>query len=233
MNKLIHIPHISSYIPDEYISDYIIPKEEVIRVAETMKDHHIEGLLEDIHPDNMVIFDYSRVFCDVERFNSPNEEMNDIGMGVLYTHTHDLMEMRRVKNKEEILVYYNQHHDLLNKKCEELLDKYNEVIFIDLHSYNNTPLKYEKHRDLKRPDICIGIEEYHSDETMINKITDLIDKFGYSWSINEPFIGCLIPSKYYLSDKRVKGFMFEVNKDVFEDFEKINNLFKKIIFDNE
>jgi hypothetical protein len=65
----------------------------------------------------------------------------------------------------------------------------------------------------------------------LENLINMIESYGYTWSINEPFIGCLIPNKYHMKDKRVSGFMFEVNKRVFNDFEKISELFKKIVFD--
>jgi len=156
--------------------------------------------------------------------------MNDIGMGIIYTHSHELKEIRRVNDKECILKYYHEHHKLLDDKCEKLLNEYGEVMIIDLHSYYDVPLPYEKHKDLSRPDICIGIEEFHLNKNHLENLINMIENYGYSWSINEPFIGCLIPNKYYKKDKRVSGFMFEVNKRVFNDFEKINELFKKIVF---
>ena len=235
MNKLIHIPHSSVYIPEKYMGDYIVSSEEVKSIANILMDHgtdKLAGILPaELFKDNVVQFPYSRIFCDVERFNSEEEEMNDIGMGVLYTHSHELKEIRRVKDKESIFKYYHEHHKLLDDKCENLLKKYGEVMFIDLHSYYNESLPYEKHKDLKRPDICIGIEEFHLNKNHLENLINMIESYGYTWSINEPFIGCLIPNKYYMKDKRVSGFMFEVNKNVFNDFEKISELFKKIVFD--
>ena len=235
MNKLIHIPHSSVYIPKKYMSDYIVSNEEVKNIANTLVDHGTDKLAEllpkELLKDNVVRFPYSRIFCDVERFNSDEEEMNDIGMGVFYTHSHELKEIRIVKDKESIFKYYHGHHKQLDDRCENLLNKYGEVIFIDLHSYYNEPLPYEKHKNLKRPDICIGIDDFHLNKNHLESLINMVESYGYTWSINEPFIGCLIPNKYYMKDKAVSGFMFEINKRLFNNLDKINELFNKIIYE--
>ena len=215
--------------------DYIVSNEEVKNIANTLMDHGTDKLAKllpkELFKDNVVQFPYSRIFCDVERFNSDEEEMNDIGMGVFYTHSHELKEIRRVKDKESIFKYYHEHHKQLDDRCENLLNKYGEVIFIDLHSYYNEPLPYEKHKDLKRPDICIGIDDFHLNKNHLESLINMIESYGYTWYINEPFIGCLIPNKYYMKDKRVRGFMFEINKRLFNNLDKINELFNKIIYE--
>ena len=236
MNVILHAPHTSTVIPEEYLSDYTSP-EDAFDCANKMVDHGTgyiaEMLVSDelVKKDNALIFPYSRVFCDVERFDSEEEEMNKIGMGVLYTHSYKLIKIRDVKNPDRIKNYYNEHHRLLNERCKHELDKGEDLLFVDLHSFSNTPLPYELHKDLKRPDICIGIEDYHSNEKMINSIIYHIEKYGYTWSINEPFIGCLIPSDYYLKDLRIKGFMFEVNKDILYDIYREYELLSDIIKD--
>ena len=237
MKTILHVPHSSTFIPIEYLGDYISP-EEAFDCSEKMVDHGTEYISKRlisegiIEKENVLIFPFSRVFCDVERFDSDLEEMNKIGMGILYTHSYNLKKIRKVKDPESIKKYYYNHHRLLNEKCKSVLDENEEVLFIDLHSFSDLPLPYELHKDLKRPDICIGIEEFHSDEKLINSIISNIEKFGYTWSINEPFLGCLIPGDYYIKDNRVKGFMFEINKRLLPEIYKVYQLISSIIYDN-
>ena len=61
---------------------------------------------------------------------------------------------------------------------------------------------------------------------------EYIEKFGYTWGINEPFLGCLIPGDYYIKDNRVKGFMFEINKRLLPEIYKVYQLISSIINDN-
>ena len=76
-------------------------------------------------------------------------------------------------------------------------------------------------------DILINNENFKliNIDILINTIKD----HGYTVAVNQPFIGCLIPSDYYLKDERVRGFMFEMNKRLIPELEKVGSLLLKII----
>jgi predicted N-formylglutamate amidohydrolase len=221
MKKIFHIPHSSVDIPEEYINEFIISKEQLEHDAILLCDFRTNEMV-----DDGIIFPYSRLFCDVERYNSDLEKMNDIGMGVLYMKNHNLDTIRE-NPSIEIINYYNEHHRKLNEITKTLLETNSEIFFIDLHSYSKEILPYELNKDLTRPEICIGINERYNKE-LLKKLIYIIEDFGYTYFINEPFIGCLLPSDY-IDDERVHGIMIEIRKDVYdsdEKFEKIKELLK-------
>jgi len=221
MEKIFHIPHSSIYIPKKYINEYLISLDEVMVEAKLMCDEKTHEMVDG------VIFPYSRIFCDVERFNSDEEIMNNVGMGVLYTKTHNLKELR-IPSKE-ILKFYYEHHKKLNFIVKEKLKTNKEILFIDLHSYSKKPLKYEINKNQKRPEICIGLNKRFN-KNIVEKIIYIINEFNYKWCINEPFNGCLLPTEF-INDKRVHGVMLEIRKDVYgtnEKFEKIKEFLKCI-----
>lgn len=231
MNVILHIPHSSTVIPDEFISDYtdITHAKEC---ANIIVDHGTYEIANYISSRSEVIcldFPFSRVFCDVERFDSDKEEMNSIGMGVLYTHSHIGHEIRIPSNPDSIKSYYYNHHEKLNKECATSIENNGGVLFVDVHSFSDDALPYELHKDLKRPDICIGVEEFHLPKKDIDILINIIKDYGYTVAVNQPFIGCLIPSDYYLKDERVRGFMFEMNKRLIPELEKVGSLLLKII----
>ena len=221
MEKIFHIPHSSTYIPEKYINEFLVSKKKLKSDAFVLCDNRTNEMV-----DNGIIFQYSRLFCDVERFNSDLEEMNDIGMGVLYTVNQNL-ELIRKEPSLEIIKYYEKHHENLNMITRQLLKENDEILFIDLHSYSKEILPYEKSKKSKRPEICIGINKRHN-KIILNKILNIINNYGYTTSINEPFSGCLLPSDYN-DDKRVHGIMIEIRKDIYdtkEKFQKIKNMLK-------
>lgn len=231
MDKVIHIPHSSIKIPKKYLSDYLISKKELKSESILMQDIFTDKLIKKTKNNKILKFKYSRLFCDVERFDNDTEEMNKIGMGILYTNNHDLKPIRNIKNKENILKYYYKYHDKFNNLTDRLLKKNDKILILDLHSYSDKALKYELHKELNRPDICIGIDNFHYDEKITNEILYIINKFNFTYSINEPFSGCMIPSKYYKKEKNVIGVMIEINKKLFEnssDKEKVKKLLKWI-----
>ena len=218
MEKIFHIPHSSIIIPEKYINEYSISKTQLEDDAITLCDIRTDEMIE----GNTIIFPYSRLFCDVERFNSNLEPMNKIEMGVLYKVNHKLETIRK-EPSNEILSHYDDHHKKLNDITKEKL-KDGDVLFIDLHSFSNKALPYELHKNSKRPDICLGINTRYN-KNIIEKIIYIIEKFNYSFVINEPFIGCLLPSDY-INDVRVHGVMIDINKNIYNTdskFEKIKD----------
>jgi len=231
MNVILHIPHASTLIPSDFRSDYT-DYAHAVDCANTIVDHGTNQLADYITSRmevTRVDFPFSRVFCDVERFDSDAEEMNAIGMGVLYTHSHTGRQIRIPSNPDSIKRYYYEHHQRLNDECATALQKTDGVLFVDIHSFADEALPYELHKDLKRPDICIGVEEYHLSKNDIDILINTIEEYGYTVAVNQPFIGCLIPGNYYLKDERVRGFMFEMNKRLLTEVEKVGSLLLKMI----
>ena len=79
---LFHIPHASTFIPTEYLSDYT---EGVLTDnLYNMTDWYTDELF-DLGFGERIIFPVSRLVCDPERFrNDAEEEMSKIGMGAVY-----------------------------------------------------------------------------------------------------------------------------------------------------
>ena len=87
-NILIHVPHSSLYIPEEYKRTALIPPDELDAENLFMCDTGIVKLIPPAPEENAVIFPYSRLFCDVERFRDDvDEPMAARGMGVCYAFT--------------------------------------------------------------------------------------------------------------------------------------------------
>lgn len=185
-----------------------------------MCDHLLDKL---VSVDDSIIFPYSRIFCDVERYDSDDEIMNNVGMGILYTKTHDLKDLRTNPSLDIKKLYYS-HHKKLNDIVDAELKKNDNILFIDLHSYSKNALKYELYKDKKRPEICIGLNEFYN-KNLVYKLIYIIKEFGYSYIINEPFSGCLTPNKY-VNDKRVNCIMIEIRKDVYETLKGIEKIKK-------
>ncbi|MBR5952718.1 MAG: N-formylglutamate amidohydrolase, partial [Pseudobutyrivibrio sp.] len=65
--------------------------------------------------------------------------------------------------------------------------------------------------------ICIGIEENYFDQEIVNVIIDRIKAQGYTYEINYPYKGSLVPNCIY--NYNVKGkvvsIMLEINKRIY------------------
>ncbi|MCL2311785.1 MAG: N-formylglutamate amidohydrolase [Firmicutes bacterium] len=192
-------------------------------VVDNLPDYNNEKIDVDTnklyHPVNQpnvipIIFQYSRFWCDVERFwdNSMEVEFSK-GQGVIYTHDEKGVRYREITPKLSIecAVEYMSHWQRVENKLRTLKNS----LLLDCHSYaheSNFPYF----------DVNIG----YNDENIkaIEVIADIFKSVGYSIGYNEPFKGV-----YEI--KPHDCIMIEVNKDAYNDsnkFEKVNNIINSI-----
>lgn len=210
---LVHIPHASLRIPEickkrlikdvnyenVFVSDYLVDKLVSKRI-------------------NYIKFRYSRMFCDVERFNNDKEVMNNYGMGVVYTkdsNGEDFIVLDEEYKNSVINNYYNKHHDMLNKRVSSIINKYNRCILIDLHSFSDSFIKKVFDKD-GAPDVCIGSENKNTSKLLVEQTVRHFKKYNYSVKINYPYEGSIIPNKYFeVYDNRLDTIMIELNKRIY------------------
>ena len=92
---LIHVPHASMYIPEEYRRTALISQKELEEENRFMCDTGVLQLIPEAFAENAVMFPYSRLYCDVERFRDGSEPMEAYGMGYIYTRDSKGREMFR------------------------------------------------------------------------------------------------------------------------------------------
>ena len=214
---IIHVPHASTFIPEEEKQYFVTPdlKHEIA----VMTDHFCDDLY-DIG-EEMIRFPVSRLICDPERFRNDAEEiMSKNGMGAVYRKCSDGTPLKTVTehHREEILErYYDRHHMRLTEAVERKLKAYGTCLIIDGHSFYDEPLPYELNQEKDRPDICIGTDPYHTPENLTETFCNYFREKGYTVKINRPFAGSLVPLKYYRKDPRVASVMIEINRKLYMD----------------
>lgn len=219
-NVIIHIPHSSLEIPNFYEERLRIDKKrfnaENIFISDYLVDYFVpDGFL------NMIKFEYSRLFCDVERFKDDAlESMAKKGMGAIYEKDSDGVSFVHLDQdyKEMVLShYYDEHHNKLDKMVSYILEKNERCYIIDLHSFSDEFVA--KVLDLyNNPDICIGFEEGFKDNELVAKTVQHFEKYGYSVKLNYPYSGSFVPNRYWKSkDNKIKSIMIEINKRIYLD----------------
>ena len=214
-STLLHIPHASIHIPEQYISSFSALKLE--HETALMTDWFCDELF-DCGSDR-IVFPISRLVCDVERFRDDRDEvMAKVGMGVTYTAASDLSKLRIVSEEERETIledYYDPHHLSFTQAVDQRIDKYGKCLIIDCHSFYPAPLRYELSQNPVRPDFCLGTTEFHTPKAIANEISGFLSKKGFSVSINKPFKGTIVPIKHYGIDNRVSSIMIEVNRKLY------------------
>jgi N-formylglutamate amidohydrolase len=224
LRSIRHIPHSSTEIPEQYREPFLLSdaglERELLRMTDSYTDELFGGDAEGAH-----VFPVSRLLVDVERFENDEEEvMAARGMGALYTRTHELQSLRRdliPEEREELLSrYYRPHHAKLEAMVEGSLDRFDQALIIDCHSFPSRRLPYEIAAEGDtRPEICIGTDSFHTPEWLRDAAVECFAKAGFTVRIDTPFSGALTPAKHYRQDKRICSLMIEVRRDLYMDEE--------------
>lgn len=219
---LLHIPHSSTHIPDEYRGAYHLDAAglalENLRLADLYTDE-----LYVLPGAERAVFPVSRFLVDAERFSDDAQEyMAARGMGVLYTATTQLQPLRPAPDaglRASLLDrYYHPHHDRINDWSDRALAAHGACLLIDCHSFPSRGLPYElDNMTLERPEICLGTDDFHTPPDLRDAMAEYFRALGYWVGVDAPFAGSLTPGKHYGRNAAVKSFMIEVRKDLYMD----------------
>lgn len=216
-NKIIlHIPHSSTNIPlkDGYVVDLISLENEILKLTDWYTDDLFYS-----NDDEMIRADFSRIFCDPERFPDDSQEiMAKYGMGVLYEKNDDGDTIRKVTQelKEKVLTeYYWKHHNKLSKAVNNQLNLFGKAIIIDCHSYLSKPLKRDLDKNPNRPDFNIGTDSFHTPRKLIDLSISFFENAGYTLGINWPYKGSIVPLEHYHKNENIQTIMLEINRALY------------------
>jgi len=215
---LFHIPHSSINIPNT--NNFLIDGNELNNELIFSTDIATDKIF-NVNGIKKFTCDFSRLFCDVERFII-GETMDSYGRGLYYTKTTDNKDLRKFNYNDywNVLTnYFIPYHNNLTETIQSNLNENGSVIIIDCHSFNSKRLRYESITN--RPDICLGIDEYHTPKFLIDYIKNHFESNGLIVEINTPYSGTFVPSKFYNINHNVQSIMIEINKRLYTDNDKI------------
>jgi len=70
-------------------------------------------------------------------------------------------------------------------------------------------------QDPDRPAICIGTDEFHTPEAVVQAIERICGERGVSTARNVPFAGTYVPLPFWRREPRVTSVMIEVRRDTY------------------
>jgi N-formylglutamate deformylase len=217
MKKLIlHVPHAATSLPNQ--EGFIHNDEKIQQEITKLTDWFTDDLFYS-EKDEMIVAPFSRIFCDVERFeNDEDEIMSKVGMGVLYERFDDNELLRTVTptlREEVIQNYYRPHHNTLTLAVQTQLDLARDCLIIDCHSFPSTPLLKGLDQSTNTPDFNIGTDAFHTPQNLIDQAIAYFKNKGYSLGVDWPYSGTIMPMAFYKKDKRVQSIMLEVNRKLY------------------
>lgn len=203
---LVHVPHASTYIPEDVWPEFIVSRERVEAEAIISADLYTDEMAKQAWPNAKIIqAQISRIVVDVERYDDDNlEEMAAKGRGVLYTHDHKGFKIRNSvseKRRRELLARHYRPH------WKELKAQASEAILIDLHTYPSEPWTIECHAQGSRPEIDIGFTPSLTPRSWVSALSKHFSDLGYEVGHNTPYEGVI--------DTGAKAaVMIEIRRDV-------------------
>jgi N-formylglutamate deformylase len=213
---ILHIPHSSTNIPfnDGYLVDSDILDQEMLKLT----DWYTDDLFHSAN-DEMIVAEFSRIFCDPERFTDDSQEvMAQYGMGVLYEKTDEGEVIRKVSPelREKILnSYYWEHHKQFSKAVNNQLEQFGKCLIIDCHSYPSSPLKRDLDKNPVRPDFNIGTDTFHTPKSFIDLSISFFKDAGYTLGVDWPYLGSIVPLEHYQKNQNVCSIMLEINRALY------------------
>ena len=219
---VLHLPHNATYIPEDF--DWNLDQHTLDQEIHRLVDHHTLELFQPLIDAGAIALhnNLCRLYFDPERFADRDKEtMNQVGMGVFYTHTTDGERFREEDEADDYEAklerLYHPYHQQFTQIVDELLSKFGRVLIIDGHSYPRDPLPYEQFPDASRPQIDIGTwtePDQHTSQVLIDHTSKCFRELGYSVDLDVPFKGSIIPTKF-IGDTRVQTMMLEIRRDVY------------------
>jgi N-formylglutamate deformylase len=215
---ILHIPHSSVEIPEQLRNQIVLSDTDLAAELNLMTDLFTDEIYFD--PESIVIrFPISRLIVDVERFPEDlDEPMSKVGMGMIYSKTAFGRKLKRnlqTKERNELVLQYNAHHQKLLKDVILELNNYGKAVIIDCHSFPDHPLPCDMDQSIPRPQICIGTDSFHTPSELLQIVKSYFIKNNYDVQINKPYGGTLVPIEFYKKDHKVTSIMIEINRSLY------------------
>ena len=213
---ILHIPHSGTVVPDALIRESFLTSEELHHEMELMTDHHCDKLF--VFPcAKRIIVPWTRLFCDVERFEDDAlEPMSAYGQGMYYTKTQDgrPLRMDTPGGRQCAARAYRLHHAALSAAVNDALRQKGCALLVDCHSFSENALSVPIGSKVL-PDVCIGTDAFHTDRRHAEALELLLRQEGYTVAWNYPFSGSLVPMEHYRRNANVRSIMIELNRKLY------------------
>ena len=216
---VVHVPHASRHIPAQVRNGILLDDELLEHELDLMTDSFTDQIARRAIaisgvPALVVAAPVSRLVGDVERIPDDREPMNTVGMGAVYTRTHDLRPLREHPDPTLLDGWFHPHAANVTAAVDAALRAHGAGVLLDVHSYPSERLPYElASPDDPRPQVCLGTDPTHTPSWLIAEAVRAFD--GLEIGLDTPFAGTYVPLAHYGTDPRVVSLMIELRRDIY------------------
>jgi N-formylglutamate amidohydrolase len=217
---IVHVPHSSTSIPPDVRAQLLLDDDALAEELRLMTDARTDELallaVDRVAPRPWLFVNrLSRLVVDPERLPDKHEEMYAVGMGAVYARTSGGLVLREADERTErglLERFFTPYAEALADLVDERLAATGQAVVVDLHSYPVQALPYERHRDARRPAVCVGVDVDHTPAALVERVLRACSVIG-DVVVNEPFAGSYIPLRHFGRDNRVTSVMVELRRD--------------------
>jgi len=152
---------------------------------------------------------------DPERLPDDTEEMRAVGMGAVYTATSGrgvLLEQDSLRDAALVTRYFAPYAEALTHLVDQRIAATGRAVIIDLHSYPKAALPYELHAGTRRPEVCLGVDDFHTPDWLLSAAQSAFAGVG---DVDMPFAGTYVPLRHFSKDNRAVSVMIEIRRDTY------------------
>lgn len=236
---IVSIPHSSTRVPSELVGNVLLSELDLLGYSDLYTDRIFS--IPDTHT---VIYDYSRIFLDVNRApDDISREYEKGEEGVLVHTTWDGKPIYREEpSEEQVNALMKKYHDPYHEEIDSHMAR--ARFLIDCHSYLPIGPALKPDAGKPRPDVCLGNMNYSTcsrEHTIFFR--EFFERHGYSVSINFPYQGKYTLGRHChrrrIPHFLVPGIQIELNQKLYADpvthvpnddaMRQLNQLMQKVV----
>ena len=220
---ILHVPHAATAIPADVragiVLDDLALDLELLRSTDAYTDEVALGAADmaALRPWCFVNR-LSRLVVDPERFPDERERMRSVGRGAVYTRTSDgglLRQPTEATERQLIQRFFEPYAQSMEELVAERLKDAGRAVIIDVHSYPSSPMAYELRASQTRPQLCLGVDAFHSPAALVEAARRAFDGRLEKLGVNQPYAGAYVPLRWFGKEPRVEAIMLEVRRDAY------------------
>jgi len=149
-----------------------------------------------------------------------HEPMDSVGQGAVHTRAKngDLLRSIDAVTRETMLrQFYAPYTEAFTQQVDSMLREFDACLILNLLSFSAEPAACDLDRSADRPDVCIGVDDLHTPQPLIDELAEHLESVGLRVEVNRPLSGAYVPPRHRMQDHRVSSITIALRKNLYTD----------------